>query len=121
MSYLCKGCYDFESVTYVAREGLGTWSITLRDEEELLAVSLKEDNGKELYFTNIAADKIYNITNQGNKGLDLTFTLGDVGTVPVLIINHVPGENLQSRINECSEFHITKSTNQPLFSTRSGT
>ena len=76
MSYLFKGCYeDTDGLYFVNREGIGSWDLTFKYEEDKLNVKLVEDTGKELIGRVLDGKTIYDRTNQGSKALTLLFIL----------------------------------------------
>jgi hypothetical protein len=82
MSYIFKGCYAHESKEdwyYVQKEGIGTWDITFKYEEDNLHVKLVDYKGEEVedigMYPVIDGKSIYSLTNGGSKGLGIMVTL----------------------------------------------
>ena len=80
MSYIFKGCYNVsEELTYVKKEGIGTWDVTFKYKEDNLHVKVVDYEGKEMPDIGmnpiIDGNRIYNLTNGGSQGLGIKVTL----------------------------------------------
>jgi len=89
MSYIHKGCYEYyDNLTYVQREGIGTWEITFRNEEDMLNVNVV-DYLSNISSASISGKRIYEITEGGSTSLVIRVFL-DPGEPVHTITFHKP-------------------------------
>ncbi|MCK5367308.1 MAG: hypothetical protein KAQ62_02120 [Cyclobacteriaceae bacterium] len=78
MSYLFNGCYEEDGHWYLQKKGIGTWSITIKNNEDAIYFNLVEYTGKVLASGSVTGKRIYEVTNQGGKGLHVLWGMGSV-------------------------------------------
>ena len=76
MSYLFSGCYEQDGHWYLQKVGIGTWSITIKNNEDAIFFNLVDDASKILASGSVTGKRIYEVTNQGGKGLHVLWGMG---------------------------------------------